>query len=157
MRLRPRSQKNGWHCIRKSYDTSQAVPHTGFVMMKPQAGSCQKGGEVPCLAQEWGVGGAGIPPSFFGEGVDIPPLTFWTGSHSPRDYVRKGKFSRDSIGNRGRVRAAGGGACLSYDRGEGVPPSWFEWGVRSPLSKLGQGTSPPIFVAEGFPDRHLKK
>jgi len=26
-----------------------------------------------------GVGRAGIPPSFFGEGVGIPPLTFWTG------------------------------------------------------------------------------
>lgn len=37
----------------------------------------------PCLAHE---GGEGDPPTFFGEGVGYPPLTFWTGYLPPPDY-----------------------------------------------------------------------
>ena len=32
------------------------------------------------------TGGEGDPPTFFGEGVGYPPLTFWTGYHPPPDF-----------------------------------------------------------------------
>jgi len=61
------------------------------------------------------------PPRFLEKGWVYPLSLFGQAPIHPLDYVRKGKFSRDSIGNRDRVCAAGGGegACLGQEEGYG--------------------------------------
>lgn len=64
---------------------------------------------------------------------------------------------RDSMRNRGRVRAAGGGvgACLSQNRGVGGPPLFFWSGGWGTPSYILERPSPPFrfLVLGGLPRR----